>query len=144
MVWHYRWTYERTAGRSYGRTTAGGEGLIHDPVFFFQKKNGDNNNDNNNKKKKKEKIYLSIYHKVRGFNGIYIIFLGLAQNIDCRYLLELPYRVCSDKWLPYHNCLLVTYQLTYIHHINLDKNSGKYHNFLINVFSRSIKHCIIL
>ena len=33
-----------------------------------------------------------------GFTGVYIIFLISAQNIDCRYSLELPRRGGSNEY----------------------------------------------
>ena len=33
-----------------------------------------------------------------GFNGVYIIFLFSAQNIDCGYLLEPPRRGGSNEY----------------------------------------------
>ena len=33
-----------------------------------------------------------------GFTGVYIIFLSSAQNIDCRYLLELPHWGGSNEY----------------------------------------------
>ena len=34
-----------------------------------------------------------------GFTGVYIIFLISAQNIDCGYSLEPPYRGGSNEYL---------------------------------------------
>ena len=54
-----------TNRRPAGHTDDGLGGLIHDPLLS-QKKRGDNNDDDDDdNNKKNEKIYLSIYHKVR-------------------------------------------------------------------------------
>ena len=43
-------------------------------------------------------VKLHFYIVKLGFTGIYIIFLILLKNIDCRYSLEPPCRVGSNEY----------------------------------------------